>query len=636
MNIKVFPEISYQDILNEKQLNIVKNAEGPCLVLAGAGSGKTRVLVYRVCYLIENGVSPSNILLLTFTNKAAKEMIERIEKILSVYPKGLIGGTFHHVANLLLRIYGREININPNFTIIDEEDSISILKEIIENTKRKDEFPHPSKIKEFISLSINKCESLKETIITNFPEYTHLISDVEKINKEYQKVKRNLNQLDYDDLLIYWYKMMRDEKTGVKISNRFKYILVDEYHDTNKLQAKILYLLSKTHRNIMVVGDDAQSIYSFRGATISNIMEFPKIYPDAKTFYLDINYRSTPEILNFANDVISHNKVQFPKKLISIRKNGVKPVVVKCRNMKEEAIFVSQRINKLLELGIEPKDIGVLFRSRYQAAELEIELSKLKIPYIIRGGLRFFEQAHIKDIVAYYRIIENFKDVLSWKRIFNLSEGIGEKTTKNLVDLILKTENFEEFKKILKDIKLREKGKDSLNKNIELIENLKILSLPDGIELILNSGYKNYLTKKYRDYTERMEDIKNLKEIVSLYSNISDFLSEASLQEYSKGESPNVKNAIILSTIHQAKGLEWKIVFIIGVCDNHFPHPYSKNDISLLEEERRIFYVAITRAKEDLYITYYSYDYFRYMPIKKSIFLEEVSPQNYEEWDLTY
>jgi len=636
MNIKVFPEISYQDILNEKQLNIVKNAEGPCLVLAGAGSGKTRVLVYRVCYLIENGVSPSNILLLTFTNKAAKEMIERIEKILSVYPKGLIGGTFHHVANLLLRIYGREININPNFTIIDEEDSISILKEIIENTKRKDEFPHPSKIKEFISLSINKCESLKETIITNFPEYTHLISDVEKINKEYQKVKRNLNQLDYDDLLIYWYKMMRDEKTGVKISNRFKYILVDEYHDTNKLQAKILYLLSKTHRNIMVVGDDAQSIYSFRGATISNIMEFPKIYPDAKTFYLDINYRSTPEILNFANDVISHNKVQFPKKLISIRKNGVKPVVVKCRNMKEEAIFVSQRINKLLELGIEPKDIGVLFRSRYQAAELEIELSKLKIPYIIRGGLRFFEQAHIKDIVAYYRIIENFKDVLSWKRIFNLSEGIGEKTTKNLVDLILKTENFEEFKKILKDIKLREKGKDSLNKNIELIENLKILSLPDGIELILNSGYKNYLTKKYRDYTERMEDIKNLKEIVSLYSNISDFLSEASLQEYSKGESPNVKNAIILSTIHQAKGLEWRIVFIIGVCDNHFPHPYSKNDISLLEEERRIFYVAITRAKEDLYITYYSYDYFRYMPIKKSIFLEEVSPQNYEEWDLTY
>jgi len=636
MNIKVFPEISYQDILNEKQLNIVKNAEGPCLVLAGAGSGKTRVLVYRVCYLIENGVSPSNILLLTFTNKAAKEMIERIEKILSVYPKGLIGGTFHHVANLLLRIYGREININPNFTIIDEEDSISILKEIIENTKRKDEFPHPSKIKEFISLSINKCESLKETIITNFPEYTHLISDVEKINKEYQKVKRNLNQLDYDDLLIYWYKMMRDEKTGAKISNRFKYILVDEYHDTNKLQGKILYLLSKTHRNIMVVGDDAQSIYSFRGATISNIMEFPKIYPDAKTFYLDINYRSTPEILNFANDVISHNKVQFPKKLISIRKNGVKPVVVKCRNMKEEAIFVSQRINKLLELGIEPKDIGVLFRSRYQAAELEIELSKLKIPYIIRGGLRFFEQAHIKDIVAYYRIIENFKDVLSWKRIFNLSEGIGEKTTKNLVDLILKTENFEEFKKILKDIKLREKGKDSLNKNIELIENLKILSLPDGIELILNSGYKNYLTKKYRDYTERMEDIKNLKEIVSLYSNISDFLSEASLQEYSKGESPNVKNAIILSTIHQAKGLEWRIVFIIGVSDNHFPHPYSKNDISLLEEERRIFYVAITRAKEDLYITYYSYDYFRYMPIKKSIFLEEVSPQNYEEWDLTY
>jgi DNA helicase-2/ATP-dependent DNA helicase PcrA len=636
MNVKLYPEISYKDILNEKQLHIVKNADGPCLILAGAGSGKTRVLVYRVCYLIENGVSPANILLLTFTNKAAKEMIERVEKILSVYPKGLIGGTFHHVANLLLKMYGKEMDLSPNFTIIDEEDSISILKEIIENIEKKDLFPHPSKIKEFISLSINKCESLRETIITHFPEYTHLISEVENINKKYQKVKKNLNQLDYDDLLVWWYKMMKDGKIGTKISNRFKYILVDEYHDTNRLQAKILYLLSKTHRNIMVVGDDAQSIYSFRGATISNIIEFPKIYPDAKIFYLDINYRSTPEILNFANNVISHNKVQFHKKLISMRKNGVKPVIARCRNMKEEAIFVAQRINKLLDLGVEPKDIGVLFRSRYQAAELEIELSKLKIPYIIRGGLRFFEQAHIKDIVAYYRLLENFKDVLSWKRIFNLCEGIGEKTAKDLVDLILKTENLEQFKKKLKEIKFREKGKESLNKNIELIENLKNTSLLDGIELILNSGYKNYLTKKYRDFTERMEDIKNLKEIVSLYSNISNFISEASLQEYSKGESPNVKNAIILSTIHQAKGLEWRIVFIIGVSDNHFPHPYSKNDISLLEEERRIFYVAITRAKEDLYITYYSYDYFRYIPIKKSIFLEEVSSDLYEEWDLTY
>ncbi|MCS7180092.1 MAG: UvrD-helicase domain-containing protein, partial [bacterium] len=259
MSIKLYPHIIYEEKLNEKQLEIIKNADGPCLILAGAGSGKTRVLVYRVCYLIEKGISPSNILLLTFTNKAAKEMLERVEKILTFYPKGLIGGTFHHVANLLLRIYGREINLNSNFTIIDEEDSISILKEIIEKTGKKEEFPHPSKIKEFISLSINTCENLKETINSFFPEYGYLISDVEKVYKEYQKVKKNLNQLDYDDLLVYWLKLMKNETTADKISSRFKYILVDEYHDTNKLQSKILYLLALKHRNIMVVGDDAQS-----------------------------------------------------------------------------------------------------------------------------------------------------------------------------------------------------------------------------------------------------------------------------------------------------------------------------------------------------------------------------------------
>ncbi|MCM8766444.1 MAG: ATP-dependent helicase [Candidatus Omnitrophica bacterium] len=636
MSLKVYPEILYEKELNERQLEIVKNAEGPCLVIAGAGSGKTRVLVYRVCYLIEKGISPSNILLLTFTNKAAKEMLSRVEKILKFFPKGLIGGTFHHVANLLLKIYGKEININPNFTIIDEEDSISIIKEIIEKTKKKEKFPHPSKIKEFISLSINTCESLKETINNFFPLYANLISDVEKVYKEYQRFKKNLNQLDYDDLLVYWLKLMRNEVIGDKISSRFRYILVDEYHDTNRLQSKILYLLSIKHKNIMVVGDDAQSIYSFRGATVANIIEFPKVYPEAKIFYLDINYRSTPQILNFANDVISHNKIQFPKNLLSIRENGVKPVIVKCRNMKEEGIFVSQRINKLIEIGIEPKEIGVLFRSRYQAGELEIELSKLKIPYIIRGGLRFFEQAHIKDIIAYYRVGENFKDVLSWRRIFNISEGIGEKGIERLTNLILSSGRLDEFKNKIDEIKLIKKGKESLEKQIEIVEKIKNLPFSEGIELILNSGYSRYINRKYKDDIERIEDIKSLKEIASFYSNVSDFLSEASLQEYSKGENPNIKNAVILSTIHQAKGLEWKIVFIIGVCDNHFPHPYSAKDPIALEEERRIFYVGITRAKEDLYITYYTYDNFRYTPLKKSIFIEEISPELYEEWDLTF
>ncbi|MEM4204988.1 MAG: ATP-dependent helicase, partial [Candidatus Methanomethylicaceae archaeon] len=451
-----------------------------------------------------------------------------------------------------------------------------------------------------------------------------------------QKVKRELNHLDYDDLLIYWYKMMKNETVGERISSRFKYILVDEYHDTSKLQSKILYLLAKKYRNIMVVGDDAQSIYSFRGATVTNIIEFPKIYPDAKIFYLDINYRSTPEILNFANSVISHNKVQFPKNLISVRKNGLKPVIIKCRNIKEEAIFVAQRINRLIEQGIEPYDIGVLFRSRYQAAELEIELSKLRIPYVIRGGLRFFEQAHIKDIIAFYRIIENFKDLLSWKRIILMVEGIGKKGMERIIKIVSESKNLDEFKKELSNIKLSKKAINGIEKQIHIIEELKKISIPEGIELILNSGYKDYLYKKYKNDIERIEDINALKEIGSLYSDLSEFLTESALQEYAKGEGPNVKNAVILSTIHQAKGLEWRIVFIIGVCNNHFPHSYSLKDPAALEEERRIFYVAITRAKEDLYITHYSFDHFRYMPVKKSIFLEEVSKNLYEEWDMTF
>ncbi|RLF32902.1 MAG: ATP-dependent helicase, partial [Thermoplasmata archaeon] len=303
MNIRTYSEIDYENRLNEKQYEIVKNADGPSIVIAGAGSGKTRVLVYRVCYLLEKGIFPSSIMLVTFTNKAANEMIERVKEVVGFYPKGLWAGTFHHMANILLRIYGKEINLSSNFTILDEEDSIALIKEIVDKFNNKEEFPHPGKIKSFLSLSVNTVEPIRDIINTRFIEYSHLIHQIETISKEYAKRKRELNLLDYDDLLLFWYRLMKDEKTGRKISEKFMYIIVDEYHDTNKLQAQILYQVAKVHKNIMVVGDDAQSIYSFRGATVNNILEFPKIYPDAKIFYLDINYRSTPEILDFANDI---------------------------------------------------------------------------------------------------------------------------------------------------------------------------------------------------------------------------------------------------------------------------------------------------------------------------------------------
>lgn len=632
--IKLSEYINYEKVLNVEQLRIVKEADGPSLVLAGPGSGKTRVLVYRVCYLLEKGVSPSSILLVTFTNKAAREMINRVEKILGIYPKELWAGTFHHIANVLLRRYGYVLSIPVNYTIIDEEDGTALIKKITGETNIPEDFPAPAEIKKIFSLSVNTVESIKDVVDVRFPEYSPFIHRLETIWANYQKTKRKLNLMDYDDLLLFWYKLLKDETTGRKISEQFKYILVDEYHDTNRIQSLILYQIARVHRNIMVVGDDSQSIYSFRGATVANIMEFPKRYPDAKIFYLDINYRSTPEILAFANKVISFNRVRYPKTLKSIRHSGVKPVVVRCYTPKDEALFVSQRIFQLSKNGIPLEEIGVLFRSRYQAAELEIELARLKIPYIVRGGLRFFEQAHIKDVMAYFKVIENVKDEIAWRRLFTQIEGVGSKTADRLIPYITSKNSVDE---IIEMAKKEEKNIKGFVRIIPLLTLLKKLqnseNIPECITYIINSGYSEYMSKKYKDAPERYEDIEMLKEIASRYTNLTDFVSESLLQEYVRGENGEKLSPLVLSTIHQAKGLEWKVVFIIGVSANHFPHPSSILDIQQLEEERRIFYVGITRAKEDLYITYFIRDFRRPSGERASSFLEEIPAFLYEKWN---
>jgi DNA helicase II / ATP-dependent DNA helicase PcrA len=441
--------------------------------------------------------------------------------------------------------------------------------------------------------------------------------------------------MDYDDLLVLWYKLLKNEGVGTKISEKFRYILVDEYHDTNKLQSMLLYLLAKRYRNIMVVGDDAQSIYSFRGATVNNIMEFPRIYPDTQTFYLDVNYRSTPQILEFANESIANNRVRFPKKLKSIRKTGVKPVLVRCYCPEDEAVFVSQRIVQLINTGIEPSDIGVLFRSRYQSAELEMELNRLRIPYIIRGGLRFFEQAHIKDVIAYFRVVENFNDGIAWKRLFTLTDGIGNRTADQLFSYMAGVKNFTEFCDNLNSLNMNVKVMKGLKALLQILRKIKDMNdVPSGIDLIMQT-YAGYIEKKYRDDTERLEDMKVLKTIASAYTDLSDFISESSLQEHSRGENPFISSPVTLSTVHQAKGLEWKIVFFIGISANHFPHPSSVSDILSLEEERRIFYVGLTRAKEDIYITYYIRDFYRTFTNRKSVFLEEIPRYLFEEWNFS-
>jgi len=622
-------KIDYERVLNEEQLYAVKNAEGPCLVLAGAGSGKTRVLTYRTMYLLEHGIPASRICLLTFTNKAAREMVRRIETHFGFVPEGLLAGTFHHVANVFLRRYSKYAGLPSNYIIVDREDALSILKEVSKALLKDGEIS-PEVAHELLSLSANTCETIRDLIMTKYPQFSHIIARLETVNDAYHKRKRELGVVDYDDLLSFWLKILSMQEPGEKISRQLLYVLVDEYQDTNRIQALILYQLARIHKNIMVVGDDAQAIYSFRGATIQNILEFPKIYPEAKLFYLQTNYRSTPEILHLANKVISHNRYQFPKVLKSIKSSGVKPVIVKCEDKHSESVFVIQRIRQLLETN-KPSDIGVLFRSRYQSAEIEIELNKMKIPYVVRGGLRFFEMAHIKDVIAFFRVCHNPKDELSWTRVLNLTKGIGKSSRDKIIDFMKTKNNMDEIisSNGLKLISSAMAGWEKLKNIFKNIKETEKIS--NQIDIIMDSFYREYLEKNYLDAQQRIADIESLKEIAAGWNNIEELLTQTSLQEYFRGETEQDKGHLTLSTIHQAKGLEWKIVFIVGVCAYHFPHNLQCNDFSGIEEERRIFYVGITRAKEDLYITYYLSDP-RNFSYRKSLFIQEIEGNLTEHW----
>ena len=472
MSINIYPKIDYTNRLNEQQHKIIKDAEGPCLVLAGAGSGKTRMLIYRVCYLLEQGIPASSVLLLTFTNKAAGEMVDRVKKSIGFYPEGLRAGTFHHAGNLILKEYGNTLDLPPNFTILDTEDSLSLLKEIANKISDAENLPHLAKMKEIISFSVNTEESIRDIVNTQFPQYSYSIHLIEKIVNKYQKKKKLLNSLDYDDLLFFWYRLMKNDSVGMKLASRFQYILVDEYHDTNKLQSLILYQMAKVHRNILVVGDDAQSIYSFRGATINNILEFPKVYADARIFYMDVNYRSTPEILDFANNIISHNRVQFPKGLVSVRKTGVKPVVVKCVDVKDESLFENAGINHIIEHEkLEADDCIAIYVKKLLEKQHNCKI------YIITSDCDYL-QINYENVFIYnlsYKLIEDNKlytknciDDLLLKIIMgDKSDNIppifprcGLKIAKKCI------EDKHYFKSIMKD----EKIKNQFEKNQKLID----------------------------------------------------------------------------------------------------------------------------------------------------------------------
>jgi len=630
-------EIDYEQSLNPQQLKVVKEAEGPSLVLAGAGSGKTRVLIYRLAYLLKKGILPRNILLVTFTNRAANEMLHRSETLLKSTLTNLWAGTFHHIGNITLRKEAHSLGYSSNFTIIDKEDAKDLISDCLQDlgVDKKDKLlPKKEIIYNLNSLACSSQKPVGKIISQSYFQLEEYIPLIKKALILYTRKKQETNVMDFSDLLVNWLKILQDENTRKKYAENFQYLLVDEYQDTNKLQFEILKLLASINKNILAVGDDAQSIYSFRAAEINNILNFSKTFPGTKIYKLQTNYRSSPQVLELANEIIKHNINQFPKDLKAVNPSGEMPYIVKTKDVYQQAKFIGQRILELNSEGIPLKETAVLFRSRFQALELEMELFKRNIPYIVRGGLKFFEQAHIKDVLSYLKIITNPQDELSFKRAICLHKGIGRGFSYKI------------WKKLIKEKKCASEIENSLPSRqqkgfqdfFKLFENLKTIKQRGFCLREILKIYHDYCYLSFDNADERFLDLEELAKMASTYSSLNTFLIDLGSFEEFKGETTlngtEKEEALVLSTIHQSKGLEWKAVFIIGFCDYDFPHPKALNSEGALEEERRLFYVAVTRSKSILHITYPQMKYtFKNGLIitRPSMFFYELPPHTYEE-----
>ncbi len=643
--------------------------------MAGAGTGKTRAITYRVAYLIEQGVSPQRILLATFTNRASREMLRRVESLTGNQNVHRIwGGTFHRIANMMLRRHAVSIGYDSNFSILDSEDARDLIALCIEDsaidTKAK-RFPKPEVVQDIISFANNTDLPVENVVAGKYPYFEMLTQQIMRVDSVYQLRKRERNVMDYDDLLLNVKKLLIEKQVVADLfAEQFQHILVDEYQDTNRLQAEIIDLLAVKHRNVMVVGDDAQSIFAWRGAEFTNIYEFPKRYPEAQLFKLETNYRSTPEILALANVSISHNRQQFPKVLQAVKRSkGWKPALVPCSDVEQQSAFVASRILELRDEGTGLENIAVMYRSHYHSIELQIELSRRNIPYRIQSGVRFFEQAHIKDVISYLRIIVNPRDELAWKRILKLIPGVGNKTANRIYEaLVSKSEppalaggqNVEAETSIVQRIEATADTQTSRLRSsqpwrdfvtlIEMLVSAENRGNPSKqITVILENGYEQYLEENYENADARMEDLRGLAQFANRYSSTEDLLAELALLSTERFKEPQAivgeevieggedDELLTLTSVHQAKGLEWKAAFIIWAAEGKFPSPRSLREIDSEEEERRLWYVALTRAKDELYITYplLLTDYNRQTVLQKpSRFVTECPPALFEVWTL--
>jgi len=640
-------EIDFSTDLNEEQLAVATASGGPMLVIAGAGSGKTRALTYRLSWLVHNGVEPSRILLVTFTNRAAREMLSRVEVLVRQKTKDIWGGTFHHIANRLLRQHGKKLGVSPDFTILDREDSRDLISSCVHVAGvdiHKRRFPRRSVLSAISSFVQNTLEPIETVLTKRYPMFVREAEEIEKVLVLYTARKMERQLLDFDDLLSFWFRLL-NENVDVRstLANQFLYILVDEYQDTNTIQGAIVDLLASKHRNITVVGDDSQSIYSFRGASFKNIITFKERYPDVKEYRLETNYRSVPEILSLANASIEHNIHRLPKQLRAQRPSGLKPAVVPTHDHFVQTQFIAEYVLHLLDEGRNLNDIAVLYRSHWHSLEIQLEFQRRNIPFTVRGGLRFFEQAHMKDVLCYMRILQNPYDELAWLRLLKMLPRVGNILSRRIWDHISQADDaFNIACESDTASLLSASSRPFYMDFVKLIKDLKKLNSPaEAIDMVLDRSYDDYLVSHYDGAALRKQDIRALANFAAQYNTIEAFLADVALTGEFAGETvvtgPIEQEFVILSTVHQAKGLEWPIVFIPWLADGRFPTDLAINTQEELEEERRVFHVAVTRAKDELYLVVpqlYRNRSRSLIVMKPSRFLTEIKQDLIEQMEL--
>ena len=603
--------------LNDQQRAAAAHGDGPLLIVAGAGTGKTRTLVYRVAHLLDRGVPPQRILLLTFTRRAAQEMLGRVARLAGAAGGRVHGGTFHATAHRLLRAYGERAGIGTDFTILDQGDAIDLVgisRARLGFAQRASRFPKKETLHHLYSRHVNTDIPVEDLLRDALPQFVDDAADIRRVFADYTARKEERNLVDYDDLLLFWAAMLEgDADLGARIAGLYDHVLVDEYQDTNRLQARILRGLCRAHRNITVVGDDAQSIYSFRGATARNILDFPEHFPGAAVVRLERNYRSSQPVLDATNALIARARERYTKELRTERQGGEPPLLVTARDEHEQTRWVVERVLELHETGTPLREIAVLFRAGYMSADLEIELTNRKIPFEKWGGLKFLEAAHVKDVLAFLRLLENPRDEVSWYRVLLLLPGFGEVTARAAVERIAARAwdpralaAFEpppraraahaSLVALLDALAARDAGQPARSPSEEIA--------------LLRRLYDGILRDRYDEAEPRLADLDQLETIAGSFPSRAAFLSElaleppASTQDLAGASRGEDDDALVLSTVHSAKGREWDAVFVIWAADGWFPSARALRSDEDTEEERRLMYVAMTRARNLLAVTH--------------------------------